>query len=158
MCSSDLLEYMFIMMNAARYGVGLQGIGLCDRATQRAAEYARTRVQGVEQGGKSRDKVAIVRHPDVRRMLMQMKSRTEALRAVAGVTAAAMDLAHGHPDADVRKAQQAFVDLMIPIVKGWSTETSLLVTSLGVQVHGGMGFIEETGAAQHMRDARITAI
>lgn len=152
------LEYMFIMMNAARYGVGLQGVGLCERATQRAAEYARTRIQGVEQGAKSRDKVAIIRHPDVRRMLMQMKSRTEALRAVAGVTAAAMDIAHAHPDAEVRKTQQAFVELMIPIVKGWSTETSLLVTSLGVQVHGGMGFIEETGAAQHMRDARITAI
>ncbi|HEX5804815.1 MAG TPA: acyl-CoA dehydrogenase [Macromonas sp.] len=152
------LEYMFIMMNAARYSVGLEGVGLCERATQRAANYARGRIQGTEAGVKSRDKVAIVRHPDVRRMLLQMKSRTEALRAVATVVATAMDLAAGHPDAEERARQQAFVDLMIPIVKGWSTESALLVTSLGVQIHGGMGFIEETGAAQHMRDARITAI
>jgi len=152
------LEYMFIMMNAARYSVGLEGVGLCERATQRAVAYARTRVQGTEAGGKSRDKVAILRHPDVRRMLLQMKSRTEALRAVACVVAAAMDQAAAHPDEAERRRQQAFVDLMIPIVKGWSTETAVQVASLGVQVHGGMGFIEETGAAQHYRDARITPI
>ncbi|HSV71640.1 MAG TPA: acyl-CoA dehydrogenase [Methylibium sp.] len=152
------LEYMFIMMNAARYSVGLEGVGLCERATQRAVAYARGRVQGTEAGAKGRDKVAILRHPDVRRMLLQMKSRTEALRAVAGVVAAAMDAAAAHPDAAVRAERQRFVDLMIPIVKGWSTESSVLVASLGVQVHGGMGFIEETGAAQHLRDARITPI
>jgi alkylation response protein AidB-like acyl-CoA dehydrogenase len=152
------LEYMFIMMNAARYSVGLEGVGLCERAYQRALAFARSRVQGPELGAKSRDKVAIIRHPDVRRMLLQMKSRTEALRAVACVVAAAMDAAAAHPDAAERQQQQAFVDLMIPIVKGWSTETAVLVTSLGVQVHGGMGYIEETGAAQHLRDARITPI
>jgi alkylation response protein AidB-like acyl-CoA dehydrogenase len=152
------LETMFIMMNAARYSVGLEGVGLCERAYQRALAYARDRVQGTEAGAQSRDKVAIIRHPDVRRMLLQMKSRTEALRAVACVTAAAMDAAALHPDSTERQHNQAFVDLMIPIVKGWSTETSVLVTSLGVQIHGGMGFIEETGAAQHYRDARITPI
>jgi len=146
------------MMNAARYSVGLEGVGLSERAYQRARDYARERKQGVEQGSASREKVAILRHPDVRRMLLQMKSRTEALRAVACVVAAATDLAHGHPDEAVRKEQQGFVDLMIPVVKGWSTESSVLVTSLGVQVHGGMGFIEETGAAQHWRDSRITPI
>jgi 3-(methylthio)propanoyl-CoA dehydrogenase len=152
------LEYMFIMMNAARYSVGLEGVGLCERAYQRARDYARGRLQGGELGGKSREKVAIVRHPDVRRMLLEMKSRTESLRALASVVAAEMDIAHGHPDEEARRESQAFVNLMIPVVKGWSTETSVHVTSLGVQVHGGMGYIEETGAAQHLRDARITPI
>ena len=152
------LEYMFTMMNAARYAVGLEGIGLCEQATQRAAAYARGRIQGTEAGGSSRDKVAILRHPDVRRMLLQMKSRTEALRIVASVVAAATDASEAHPDPLLRAERKRFVDLMIPIVKGWSTESAVLVTSLGVQVHGGMGFIEETGAAQHLRDARITPI
>jgi acyl-CoA dehydrogenase len=152
------LETMFIMMNAARYSVGLEGVGLCERAYQRARDYAKERRQGVELGAASREKVAIVRHPDVRRMLLEMKSRTEALRGVACVVAAAMDVAAAHPDEGVRRETQGFVDLMIPVVKGWSTETAVLVTSLGVQVHGGMGFIEETGAAQHWRDARITPI
>jgi acyl-CoA dehydrogenase len=152
------LNYMFIMMNAARFAVGVEGVGLCERAYQRAVAYARERVQGAALGSGSADKVAIIQHPDVRRMLLQMKSRTEALRAVACVVAAAMDEAHAHPDAAQRAQSQAFVDLMIPIVKGWSTESAVLVTSLGVQVHGGMGFIEETGAAQHFRDARITPI
>ena len=152
------LEYMFIMMNAARYSVGLEGVGLAERATQRAADYARTRIQGVEAGARSRDKVAIVRHPDVRRMLLQMKSRTEAMRALATVVAAAMDTAERHPDAGQRRQSQSFVDLMIPVVKGWCTENAVKVASLGVQVHGGMGFIEEAGAAQHLRDARIMPI
>ena len=152
------IEYMFIMMNAARYAVGLQGIGLCELAYQQALWYARERVQGSELGSKSREGVAIVRHPDVRRMLMLMKSQTEAARAVAAVAAAAMDTARCHPDADRRATSQAFVDLMIPIVKGWSTELSIDVASLGIQVHGGMGYIEETGAAQIFRDARITTI
>jgi alkylation response protein AidB-like acyl-CoA dehydrogenase len=151
------LETMFIMMNEARFSVGLQGIGLAERAYQRALAYARDRTQGVEIGG-GRDKVAIIRHPDVRRMLMLMKSRTEALRAVACVVAAAMDSARCHADAAQRAQSQAFVDLMIPVVKGWSTESAIDIASLGVQIHGGMGFIEETGAAQHLRDARITTI
>jgi acyl-CoA dehydrogenase len=152
------LEYMFVMMNAARFSVGLEGVGLSERAYQAALAYARERVQGTEPGTKSRDKVPILRHPDVRRMLMLVRSRTEAMRALAGVVAAAMDTAAHHADADRRKESQAFVDLMIPVVKGWSTETAIDNASLGVQVHGGMGYVEETGAAQHLRDARITTI
>lgn len=152
------LEYMFIMMNAARYSVGIEGIGLSERAYQRAVGYARERVQGVEAGVRGGGKVPIIRHPDVRRMLMLMRSQTEAMRALACVVASAMDVARLHPDADKRAQQQAFVDLMIPVVKGWCTENSIDITSLGVQVHGGMGYIEETGAAQHFRDSRITTI
>jgi 3-(methylsulfanyl)propanoyl-CoA dehydrogenase len=152
------LEYMFIMMNAARFSVGLEGIGLSDRAYQLAAAYARERLQGTELGTRSKEKVAIVRHPDVRRMLLLMRSRTEAMRALACVVGAAMDTARCHPDAERRALSQSFVDLMIPIVKGWSTETAIDVASLGVQVHGGMGYIEETGAAQLLRDVRITTI
>jgi 3-(methylthio)propanoyl-CoA dehydrogenase len=147
------LSYMFIMMNAARFSVGLEGVAISERAFQRALAYARERLQGKDlaEGGQT---VPIIRHPDVRRMLMLMKSQTEAMRALAYVVAAAMDFAHKTGD----KKHQAFVDLMIPVVKGWSTETGIDVASLGVQVHGGMGFIEETGAAQHLRDARITTI
>jgi alkylation response protein AidB-like acyl-CoA dehydrogenase len=152
------LETMFIMMNAARFSVGLEGVGLSERATQRAAAYARQRVQGTQLGKRSSEKVAIIRHPDVRRMLMLMKSRTEALRAVAAVVALAMDIAYHHPSPEQRTQSQDFVDLMIPVVKGWSTESSVDIASLGVQVHGGMGYVEETGAAQHLRDARITPI
>jgi len=152
------LEYMFITMNAARYAVGLEGIGLSERAYQRAVSFARDRVQGTETGTRNRDKVAIIRHPDVRRMLMQMKSTTEAMRAIACVVALAMDTARCHADAAQRAQSQAFVDLMIPVVKGWSTENAIEIASIGIQVHGGMGFIEETGAAQYLRDARITAI
>jgi acyl-CoA dehydrogenase len=152
------LEYMFITMNAARFSVGLEGIGLSERAYQLAVAYARERLQGTELGTRSKEKVAILRHPDVRRMLMLMKSRTEAMRAIACVTAAAMDTARCHPDADRRARSQTFVDLMIPIVKAWSTDNAIDIASLGIQVHGGMGFIEEAGAAQQLRDARITAI
>ncbi|TMH33860.1 MAG: acyl-CoA dehydrogenase [Betaproteobacteria bacterium] len=152
------LETMFIMMNAARFSVGLEGVGLAERATQRAVAYAKERIQGVEAGAKGREKVTIVRHPDVRRMLMLMKSRTEALRAVACIVAMAMDIAQRHPEPAVRSEHQAFADLMIPVVKGWSTESAVEIASLGVQVHGGMGYVEETGAAQHLRDARITPI
>jgi len=151
------LAYMFIMMNAARFAVGLEGVSISERALQRAVAYARDRVQGrdIAEGGKS---APIIRHPDVRRMLMLMKSQTEATRALAYVVAAAADAASSHPDKAMRERNLAFVDLMIPVVKGWSTETGIDVASLGVQVHGGMGFIEETGAAQHLRDARITTI
>ena len=152
------LEYMFIMMNAARFNVGLEGLGDAERAYQRAVEYAKERIQGPELGVKGGPKVPIIKHPDVRRMLMSMRSRIEAMRALAYVTAAAQDNAHFNPDETGRKAGQAFADLMIPVVKGWSTESAIDIASLGVQVHGGMGFIEETGAAQHLRDARITAI
>ena len=151
------LEYMFIMMNRARFDVGLQGIAISERAYQHALDYARNRVQGNEAGGRG-GRVAIIKHPDVRRMLMSMKSRTEAMRALAYVVAAALDIAQRHPDAPERARNQAMVDLLIPVVKGWSTESSIDIASTGVQIHGGMGFIEETGAAQYLRDARILTI
>jgi alkylation response protein AidB-like acyl-CoA dehydrogenase len=151
------LETMFIMMNAARFAVGLEGLAVAERAYQRARDYARDRVQSRDVAG-SAGPVAIIQHPDVRRMLMEMRSKVEAMRALAYVVAAAHDRAHDHPDAAERDSAQSFVDLMIPVVKGWSTETGTEVASIGVQVHGGMGYIEETGAAQHLRDARITTI
>jgi hypothetical protein len=151
------LEIMFIMMNAARFGVGLEGVAIAERAFQRALAFSKERLQGrdLAAGGRT---VPIIRHPDVRRMLMLMKSQTEAMRALAYVVAAALDFSQRSPDPESQKRHQAFVDLMIPVVKGWSTETGIEVASLGVQVHGGMGFIEETGAAQYLRDARITTI
>jgi len=150
------LAYMFVMMNAARFSVGLEGVSIAERAFQRALAYAKERLQGKDLvQGKT---VPIIRHPDVRRMLMLMKSQTEAARALAYVVAASMDVAHKSSSKEEQKRHQAFVDLMIPVVKGWITETGNEVASLGVQVHGGMGFIEETGAAQHLRDARITTI
>jgi 3-(methylthio)propanoyl-CoA dehydrogenase len=151
------LEYMFIMMNAARFAVGMQGVGVAERAYQKAVQYARDRQQSRDLAGSS-GPVAIIHHPDVRRMLMSMRAQTEAARALAYVTAAAYDAAHHHADEAARKTNQAFYEYMVPIVKGWSTEMSIDVTSTGVQVHGGMGFIEETGAAQYYRDARILPI
>ena len=151
------LEYMFIMMNAARFAVGMQGISVAERAYQKAVGYARDRVQSRDLAG-SPGPVAIIHHPDVKRMLMSMRAQTEAARALSYVTAAAFDAAHHHADEAARKANNAFYDFMVPIVKGWSTEMSIDVASTGVQVHGGMGFIEETGAAQHYRDARILTI
>jgi len=155
--ANEGLKYMFVMMNAARYAVGLEGLALSERAYQKALGYARERIQSRAVEG-SEGSVAIVNHPDIRRMLMTMKSQTEAMRALAYTVAAAHDTAVRHPDAAERARNQAFVDLMIPVVKGWLTETANEIAYLGVQVHGGMGFIEETGAAQHMRDARITTI
>ncbi len=152
------LEYMFIMMNAARFGVGVQGIALAERAYQQAVAYARDRVQSRPVDGSVRGPAAIIHHPDVRRMLMTMRAYTEACRAMALVAAAAYDAAHAHADAAVREQNQAFYEFLVPLVKGLSTEMSLEVASLGVQVHGGMGFIEETGAAQHLRDAKILTI
>ncbi len=151
------LEYMFIMMNAARFQVGMQGIAVSDRAYQMAAAYAKDRVQSRAVEGSS-GPVAIIQHPDVRRMLMFMRSNTEAARAVAYVAAGYYDVSHHHPDESQRKAAQAAYEYLIPIVKGWSTEISIDIASAGVQVHGGMGYIEETGAAQFYRDARILTI
>lgn len=151
------LKYMFVMMNAARFAVGLEGLAVTERAYQHAVAYARDRVQGRAIEG-SPAPVAIIRHPDIRRMLMLMRSHVEAMRALAYTVAAAHDASHRHPDAAQRAQNQAFVDLMIPVVKGWSTETGNAMSYLGVQIHGGMGFVEETGAAQYMRDARITTI
>ena len=152
------LEYMFIMMNAARYAVGIQGIAISERAYQKAAAFARDRVQSRPVDGSMNTSAPIIHHPDVRRMLMTMRAYTQGCRAMACTAAAAYDAAHHHPDADVRKQNAAFYEFMVPLVKGYSTEMSLEVTSLGVQVHGGMGFIEETGAAQYYRDAKILTI
>lgn len=152
------LAYMFIMMNEARFKVGLQGLAIGERAYQAAREYAKDRVQGRPVGVKSGDRVTIIHHPDVRRMLMTMKSLNEAMRSLAYVVAKHMDLARHHPDAATRQRHQARVDLLIPVVKGWLSESGIEVASLGVQIHGGMGFIEESGTCQHLRDSRITAI
>jgi len=152
------LEYMFIMMNAARLAVGLEGYALAERSFQHALEYARTRVQGKPPGYSGSAPATIVHHPDVKRMLLTMKSCTEAMRALGLYAASRLDLARHSTDAALKAASQARGDLLIPIVKGWSTELGIEMTSLGVQVHGGMGFIEETGAAQYYRDVRITAI
>jgi alkylation response protein AidB-like acyl-CoA dehydrogenase len=153
------LEYMFIMMNLARFSVGLEGVGIAERAYQRATAYAKERVQGRAVGAEGGGTTAtIIQHPDVRRMLLSMKALIEAMRALAYVTAAALDNAQAHPDAEARQRHQAFADLMIPVVKGWCSENAQDITSTGLQVHGGMGFIEETGAAQHYRDARIITI
>ncbi len=152
------LEYMFIMMNAARLSVGLEGYAIAERAYQRAVEWARTRVQGRPPVSQADGPATIVHHPDVKRMLLTMKSTTEASRALALYAAMQLDIAAHHSDAARRTAAQARADLLIPIVKGWCTEVGNYTTAIGVQVHGGMGFIEETGAAQYMRDARITTI
>jgi 3-(methylthio)propanoyl-CoA dehydrogenase len=151
------LEYMFIMMNAARFGVGMQGIGLAERAYQQAVAFAKERVQSRAVEGSS-GPVAIINHPDVRRMLMSMRAQTEGARALAYVGAGLSDLAHSHPDEATRKANLALYEYLVPVIKGWSTEMSENVARDGVQVHGGMGFIEETGAAQHYRDAKILTI
>ena len=152
------LEYMFIMMNAARYAVGMQGIAVAERAYQKAAAFAKDRVQSRPVDGSLAASGPIIHHPDVKRMLMTMRAYTEGCRAMALTAAAAFDASHHHADAEVRKQNQAFYEYMVPLVKGYSTEMSIEVASLGVQVHGGMGFIEETGAAQYLRDARILTI
>jgi hypothetical protein len=152
------LEYMFIMMNAARYAVGVQGIAIAERAYQKAVTFSRERIQSRPVDGSLPGAGPIINHPDVRRMLMTMRAYTEGCRAMASTAASAYDAAHHHPDADTRKANQVFYEFMVPLIKGYSTEMSLTVTSLGVQVHGGMGFIEETGAAQYYRDAKILTI
>ena len=152
------LEYMFTMMNHARLGVGLEGVAVAERAYQHALEYAKTRVQGREVGQRGGDRVTIIHHPDVRRMLMSMKSQIEAMRALAYFSAAILDKAKHHPDAGEKRRNQAVIDLLIPVVKAWCTEQCVEIASTGVQIHGGMGFVEETGAAQFLRDARITTI
>lgn len=154
------LEYMFIMMNAARLAVGLEGYALAERAYQQALEYARTRTQGKPKIKNLPDTKAppIAYHPDVKRMLLTMKGYTDAARSIALYAAVQLDLGKHLPAGDEQAKAQARGDLLIPIVKGWSTELGILMSSLGVQVHGGMGFIEETGAAQTLRDSRIATI
>jgi alkylation response protein AidB-like acyl-CoA dehydrogenase len=152
------LEYMFIMMNTARLAVGLQGYAVAERAFQQATDYARTRVQGRNSAAPKGVPAPIIHHPDVKRMLLEMKAGTEAMRALTLYTAWQLDLAEAHADPAARALAQAQADLLIPIVKGWCTEFGVELASLGIQVHGGTGYIEETGAAQWLRDVRITAI
>ena len=152
------MEYMFAMMNSARLAVGREGVGIAERAYQQAADYARERVQGRDAADPAASDVPIIRHPDVRRNLMKMRALTEATRALGCYVASQLDIARKHPDTDVRNSAQKRVDLLVPVVKAWSTDCGVEIASLGVQVHGGAGFIEETGAAQHYRDCRITPI
>ncbi len=152
------LEYMFTMMNLARHAVGVEGLGIAERAFQQAKSYALERVQGRPIGAQTADRAPIAHHPDVRRMLMTMKTKVEAMRALVYVWASALDKSQHHADQEERLRHFGAVELLTPVVKGWCTETGNEVASLGIQVHGGMGYIEETGAAQHFRDARITTI
>lgn len=152
------LEYMFIMMNAARFSVGVQGYAVAERAYQHSLGYAKERVQMADAATRSKTPVRIVEHPDVRRMLMWQKANLEAMRALSYVTAASLDFSNRHPDEKVRKEHKAFVELMIPVVKGWCTETGVELCSTALQIFGGMGYVEETGIAQQYRDVRITTI
>ena len=154
---NDGMACMFTMMNNARFNVGMLGLSTAERAWQQARAYAKDRVQGRDVAT-GENNVAIIRHPDVRRMLLSMKSSTEAMRALAYFLASRLDHAKRNPDPAARKRAQATVDLLTPVMKAWCTDTGCEVAHTGVQVHGGMGFIEETGAAQHMRDARIHPI
>jgi alkylation response protein AidB-like acyl-CoA dehydrogenase len=151
------IEYMFVMMNNARLAVGLQGLAIAERAYQQAVSFAKERVQGKPIQG-SLDNSTIIEHPDVRRMLLGMKSQIEAMRGLCYEVAADLDRASKIEDKDEREKAQAMLELMIPVVKAWCTDTGLAITSTNIQVHGGMGFMEETGAGQHYRDARITTI
>ena len=147
------IEYMFTMMNNARLAIGVQGVGVAERAYQNARAFAAERTQGG-----ATDPVSIDRHPDVRRMLLSMRVQTEAIRALAYFAAATLDAARRHPDEAIRREKQALVDLLIPVVKAWSTDTGIDVANTGIQVLGGAGFIEESGAPQFLRDVRISAI
>jgi acyl-CoA dehydrogenase len=152
------MQCMFTMMNQARLGVGLEGVGIADRAYQQALAFAQERRQGRALGKANDGSDPIIVHPDVKRMLMQMRALTAAARTICYATAVALDVSVRGKDAKTRGEAAARGALLTPIAKAFSTDIGNEVTSLGVQVHGGMGFIEETGAAQHYRDARITAI
>jgi 3-(methylthio)propanoyl-CoA dehydrogenase len=152
------MECMFTMMNSARLNVGLQGVAIAERAYQQARDFARQRVQGRPATATNGAPLPILHHPDIRRMLLSMRAQTEAMRALAYYTAGAIDHARHEPAAEARAAAQRRADLLIPVVKAWCTDLGVAIASTGLQIHGGMGFIEETGAAQHLRDARITPI
>jgi len=152
------IEYMFTMMNSARLAVGIEGLAIAERAYQQARDYARARIQGRAVDGDSPAPVPIIRHPDVRRMLMTMRAQIEAMRALVAFVAGSVDRAKRHPDAAERARHQTIVDLLTPVVKAWCTDTGCAATSTAVQIHGGLGFIEATGVAQHFRDARIAPI
>ena len=153
----DGLRCMFTMMNNARLNVGLQGVAVGERAYQQAVEYAKSRVQSTPLSGGDKP-ATIIQHPDVRRMLMMMRAQIEAMRAIAYYTNSALDVSRHHGDEDVRRTNHARMDLLTPVVKAWCTDLGVDIASIGVQVHGGMGFLEETGAAQHLRDSRIAPI
>jgi hypothetical protein len=152
------MRYMFTMMNTARIGVGVEGLAITERAYQQAAAYALERIQGREVGAPAVESVPIVRHPDVRRMLMTMRAYREALRGLLYLTARYVDEERHAPSAEERQAAGEMVALLTPIAKAWPTDVGVEMASLGIQVHGGMGFVEETGAAQHYRDVRIAPI
>jgi len=152
------LNHMFTMMNEARQKVGVQGMAIAERAYQAERDYAKERIQGRVVGQAPGEKLPIIHHPDVKRILLTMKSQIEAMRALGYFVSADVDFAHHHEDAAKRAAHQARVELLTPVLKGWCTELGVEIASLGIQVHGGMGFIEETGAAQHLRDSRIASI
>ena len=152
------LMYMFTMMNHARLGVGVEGHAVAERAYQAALAYARERVQSRDIGGHSKTPVTIIHHPDVRRMLLVQKATLAAQRALYMQAAAAIDTAHGHPNADEAARAEAVLNFLIPIVKSWCTDNGTVLTNLAMQVYGGMGYVEETGAAQYVRDVRITPI
>jgi 3-(methylthio)propanoyl-CoA dehydrogenase len=155
---NDGMRAMFTMMNDARLGVGQQGVAIAERAYQQALAFAKERRQGRAPGGEPGEQAPIIQHADVRRMLMTMKAGIEASRALTFVNAAAIDRANHHPDEVVRERNQKLADLLTPLSKAWGTDLGVELTSLGIQIHGGMGFVEETGAAQHYRDARIAPI
>ena len=152
------MRYMFTMMNDARLGVGQQGVAIAERAYQQAVAYAQERRQGRAPGSEPGEQARIIEHADVRRMLMTMKAQIEAMRAMTFVNAAALDRAAAHPDEDVRERSQKLADLYTPLSKAWGTDLGVELTSIAIQVHGGMGYVEETGVAQHYRDARIAPI
>ena len=152
------MRYMFTMMNTARLSVGLQGLSIAERSYQDALRYAQERKQGRAIGAPAGESSLIVEHPDVRRMLLTMKAYIEAMRALLYTNAVSVDLAHHHQDPAERQARQELVELLTPISKGWCTDLGVELTSLGVQIFGGMGFVEETGVAQHLRDSRIAPI
>ena len=152
------MRYMFKMMNNARLSVGVEGLAVGERAYQQAVAYAKERRQGRAPGAPPGEQSPIVEHPDVRRMLLTMRSQLEALRCLAYLNAECIDLAARHPDEDVRTRRQELADLLTPITKAWGTDLGVEITSLALQVHGGMGYIEETGVAQHYRDIRIAPI
>jgi 3-(methylthio)propanoyl-CoA dehydrogenase len=152
------IEYMFLMMNGARLNVGMQGVALAERAYQQARDFAASRVQGHPVTALDEGEHPILHHPDVRRMLLAMRADTEATRALIYYVAGEIDRARHHPDEAARRRHQSRVDLLIPVAKAWSTETGFDTASTNIQIHGGMGYIEETGAAQHLRDVRIALI
>jgi hypothetical protein len=149
---------MFTMMNNERIGVGIQGVGIAERAYQKALGYARERVQSRKMGSDSKESVTIIQHPDVKRMLLLMKSKTEASRALVFFVTGQLDISKKHPSSDVRSKAFSIVDLLTPVVKAWCSDNGIEIANTGLQVHGGIGFIEESGAPQHLRDARISAI